>query len=310
MLVAAVAGIAIGAVVSLKDKIWRTPVKDKAAIVIHTPKKRVFCYKYEPKYESIIGVQMDKKDKTGRIQFIPTSEAFEGTRPLAFQCQQNGDIWWVSKNTMYSGRINCTKSNCKIVNVESKEHTSVPEYKNNQGTEVIAAGIFWPRNSKKPYITTITNDGWVHGLRPPVSGPVIKERFIVSLYDNASLRENERWPEVSKARISPVGTKGISIIAIGGKDSYVHILYYLQLEKGYHPLTPAIPWVMDMKSSHPVFRTIINATPIIYDEDRGGWVSQLTGITLSGAITKPDKIVIPKEVLEERQVAGKNQGKK
>ncbi len=286
-----------------------SPISDKSS---HVPKqkklRRVWC-SYSPAHEAIIAYMEKRGESTkggelGSGFLFPASKAFEGTKPLAVACHTNGAIWWVSETTAYSGRLVPIGDDCCSVNeVTEVSYTKLSEYLTPE-TRVIAASIWWPLSEQAPYIATITNTGYFQAFRAPLNEPTPSEHFVVEL-------GSKRWPQnITGAVLGMLSKYEFALIPLGDKDSKdggVTYFYYFKCPEGSYndPGDMTISRTDLIKGWRSDLKTVFASSPIIYEEDEGGWISTIRGITTHGEIVSLNVLIKPRDVLEkERKDAG------
>ncbi|VVC03468.1 Uncharacterised protein [Candidatus Bilamarchaeum dharawalense] len=266
---------------------------------IQPQKPRIWCSHGVYSEGLMVYTESDQKEKGRELGKPSLVSLSDFSKPLAVSCQEDGTVWLVNSKTIIKGKISSDPTCCSVDLEQEISHTRAPEYQID-GAEVVAASIWLPAGGSRPAVATVTNNGWFQVFMPPSDGPVVQENFIFSLKDNPLLKENVKWPEkVTGAAVGVLGPNEFAIIPFGENT---HIIYYVKWPGGpYKALVPVDLWSMDMRTEFPNLVSINGSLPVIFNADRGGWVTRLQVITTDKGQTEIPTVVKPREILLQEQ---------
>lgn len=282
LIVAAAAGATIVSILPTRTEQLTTP-RLWCSFDVHSEGLMVYKENTGPK---------QKGTEIGEAKIVSLEE-----KPLAVACQDDL-IWVVTKNSIHKGRVVFEPECCSVSLQQTISHVRAPEYSIGD-TEVVAANIWLPVGESRPVVATMTNNGWFQVFRPPTAGPVIDENFILSFKDDPSLNERNNWPaNVTGVALGVLGHDAFSIIPFGPDAKR---FYYCAWPGGvYKNLVEFQIKIMDIRNAVSDASHISGASPIIYNADRGGWVSIIEVTTTSGETVKVPHVVVPQEVLLQK----------
>ncbi|MBI2079288.1 hypothetical protein HYT84_00865 [Candidatus Micrarchaeota archaeon] len=137
---------------------------------------RIWCFRHKPAPEGILlyGLGIEDNGKLSKPFLLDAKKALDNSKPLAFACTEDGNIWWVSPDAIYSAKIAAKSGCCKLEQVRKLTHVEQPEYA-VRGAAVVAASILMLDGQDLPYVATVDRTGWLKIFRPPLDGNQIKD---------------------------------------------------------------------------------------------------------------------------------------
>ncbi len=269
-----------------------------------SPKEKTAFFCIATSSEQIIA-NVGKETPEGLVaepHLVSLSSDFQGKPLFSMVCHEDGRFWAIDDTFVYQGQLKMVGDDCCKLDVSNRvPHNTLPEYAN---TKVVDGAILWPLDKERPYMATLTNDGFLLFFIPPGAGQTIIEK---STKDIKSIK-GAHWPDgVLRARVGVLGPYFFSATPFGetsnqsdgGVSVPVFYEYFFRFKESlYKDIHPELfPTAFDIREQVPDALSILGAEPIVYDKARGGWVSVHKVATKNGIIDK-DLVMIPGDLLK------------
>lgn len=271
--------------------------KGKPAISSKEKKKqlRFRCYDYKDKKLRVYIEDKSKQSRgkeTGREEQIDFSslgikDKEKNLKPLAYFCNHNGYLFWVSTDTVYIKKIKVEKEKLIVSKVLEVNHLEPDEFV-VPGVKVVSADI-WKNpdaNWEKIVVATLSQTGLFQASRYSLKSQINEEperRIINLMYDN-ELENEDRWKDegIAGATVSVLNDREFSAIPIGvkGKGNVQNIYYIVFTGKPGESLR-LDKWDAEaimLTDGNPNLINIFKITkPVRYEKSKGGWCVNLLG---------------------------------